>query len=785
MFSLILLIGCSNVPLNRMFKEYCSILLYLSSFTTVFTSFAMPAKATSLGVYQDGTTQTEIFGSNNCTADCTVSGGRRIGNNLFHSFSEFSIPSDVIVTFADGGAANIFTQVSGEASFIDGMLAVTGTGQANFFLINPHGIVFGPNATLASAGSFITSTADSILFLDTVQFETAESVSPLLTIRTPVGLQFGANPGSIINRSQSSAAGAHNIFEAPAGLQVSEGKTLALVANGLFLEGGNLTASSGQLSLGSVAGNSTVSLAPDFTLGYENVLTLADIYLTQSSVLDVSGNQGRMSLRGRNLTIADGAAIASFTVGSSSAGSIEIVVDQSIEMSKSGILFSPFFDSVSAFDSMGEGAEVTISTGRLILKEGALISGGTVGLGNGGSLIINASESVDLIGTNELVGTNSFLPSLISTSTEGPGSGGNITIDTQRLMVTGGAQIQTVTYGPGKGGNLTVNASDQVYVSGAAENNSSRDVSSGLRASSGIEGLPFQPTGAGGNLSINTGVLTIRDRAQVAVNSLGSGDSGNLVVTARSVQLDNHAHLTASAVFGHGGNLRLENLETLVLRRGSTVSTQAGTGDGQGNGGNIFIDADFVVTGLLEDADIVAKATQGHGGNIEINTRGLYGIERRRAIARNGTNDIDASSEFGISGTTAVNQLVVEADSGWLTLAEQPLETTASVTSQCAATGNRFVVTARGGIPLRPSEGVERGSSLVDLGENDGEIVLSERERLIETDAEKRHEPLLEPPLAAVEAIGWTLNERNQVVLTAQIQPNGVLPMQVAATCTG
>jgi filamentous hemagglutinin family protein len=766
-----------------MLKKYCLIFLYFSSCSVVFNSLALPSKGEVLSVLIDGTTQTNITGSRNCTADCTILGGSRAGDNLFHSFSEFSIPENVTAIFKDDGATSIFIRVSEKASFINGTLAVTGEGNASFFLLNPNGINFGANAALASSGSFVASTANSIVFSDKVRFDAENTESALLTVNTPIGFQFGSSPGVITNRSQASPEGALNILGEPVGLQVDSGKTLALIGGNIFLEGGSLTANGGQISIGSVAANSEVSFSPNFTLGYENTPSFQDVYLTRNALIDTSGNQGRISIRARNIAVANRSAIANFTIGSALTGSIQIHTDEDIKITGGGIFFSPLLDSMS------NGAEVDIFTNRLILKDGAVISGGTFGSGNGGNLFIRASKSV------ELSGTSIFSPSLITTSTEGQGSGGNIIINTQQLIVREGAQIETVTYGPGEGGDLTINATDRVEVRGFAEDSFSEKFTSGLRASSGVEGLPFQPTGVGGNLTINTHELVVSDRAQIAVNSLGSGDSGNLNITARAVRLHNHAQLTASAAFGNGGNLYLNDVETLVLRRGSTVSTRAGVGDGLGNGGNIFIDADFIVTGLLEDADIVAKATQGRGGNIEINTQGLYGIERRRAIARNGTNDIDASSEFGISGTTAINQLVVEAPPSWLTLAQQTLEATSSVSSQCDATGNRFVVTARGGIPIRPSEGAESSASLVDLGEETGGIApvqnaslaersLAENRKEIREEGEEENQRS-EHPVAWIEASGWRTNENHQVVLTAPSQQNASLFQPTAATCSG
>jgi large exoprotein involved in heme utilization and adhesion len=53
----------------------------------------------------------------------------------------------------------------GEASVINGLLQVTGSN-ANLYLMNPAGIVFGANARLDVAGSFTATTANGIGFGD-------------------------------------------------------------------------------------------------------------------------------------------------------------------------------------------------------------------------------------------------------------------------------------------------------------------------------------------------------------------------------------------------------------------------------------------------------------------------------------------------------------------------------------------------------------------------------------------------------------------------------------------
>lgn len=181
----------------------------------------------------------------------TLDGGTMAGSNLFHSFSELSLPTGWETFFNNAANIdNIFTRVTGgQVSNIDGLIRTN--GGANLFLLNPNGIVFGPNAQLNIGGSFFASTANEIVFADgTFSAVELDETPPLLSINVPIGLQYGENPGAIVDRSLASGV----LFENPAitGLQVNSGETLALVGGEVWLEGGNLTAEGGRIELGSV-----------------------------------------------------------------------------------------------------------------------------------------------------------------------------------------------------------------------------------------------------------------------------------------------------------------------------------------------------------------------------------------------------------------------------------------------------------------------------------------------------------------------------------------------------
>ncbi|MEO0539114.1 MAG: filamentous hemagglutinin N-terminal domain-containing protein, partial [Cyanobacteria bacterium P01_A01_bin.123] len=161
----------------------------------IFTALISP-KSGSAQITPDNTTGTQVQSDvevRGLPSDL-IEGGTTRNDNLFHSFQDFNVETGRGAYFANpAGILNIFSRVTGgNGSNIDGTLGVL--GDANLFLLNPNGIIFGPNARLDIAGSFTASTADAFTFANGVEFSATDpQAPPLLTLSITPGVQLGQN----------------------------------------------------------------------------------------------------------------------------------------------------------------------------------------------------------------------------------------------------------------------------------------------------------------------------------------------------------------------------------------------------------------------------------------------------------------------------------------------------------------------------------------------------------------------------------------------------------------
>ena len=709
-----------------------------------------------------------------------ITGGTRSGNNLFHSFSQFSIPTGSSAIFNNPiDIQNIFSRITGNTqSSIDGLIKAN--GPANLFLMNPNGILFGPNAKLDIGGSWIGTTASSIQFADSVSFSSNDTnTNPLLTVSLPIGLQMGSTSGAI----RVNGAGHTLITLLPraiplptqrdpnnTGLSLTSGKTLALIGSDLQLTGGILTHEQGRIELGAVR-SGTIGLAlqadQSFRLNYTNALTYGNLRLDQRSLIDVSGPVGgTIALQGQNLNFTGGSTVLNQNLGSQEAGITRLTAIESIQLQdatrstqttlrseslgagtgsqielnakdlkislsasidaatygtgKLGAIqinvtdkvevrgFSPltrFIPSSIGSATYGNGiaSKVNIKTAIIHVLEGGVIAPSALGINQGSDLNVQASEIL-------VTGLNPFiqLPSIILTTTFGPGNGGNLSIDSDRISVQDIGIIASSTLAQGSAGQLTIRASEWVEVNGfGASINSSADRLSPIFQNA--FNLPAIPSGSSNRVNLTVPILRVLNGGEVSVRSDGPGRAGNLFIQADSILLNDGGQISASTISGNGGSIDLRVLNSLILRNKSTIINNS---FGLGDGGNTNINVPVIVG--LGNSDIQANAIQGSGGKIQLTTQGLFGLQYRPMLTSR--NDITASSEFGVNGTVQISSFRLDPSSGLVKLNSNIVDSSRSISRGCAAAqGNSFVSTGRGGIPQNPMRTIKYDRTWNDL----------------------------------------------------------------------
>ncbi|MFB2879115.1 filamentous hemagglutinin N-terminal domain-containing protein [Floridanema aerugineum] len=552
-----------------------------------------------------------------------INGGTQAGKNLFHSFQEFSLPTGHTANFNNSvDIQNIITRVTGNSiSNIDGLIKANGS--ANLFILNPNGIIFGPNAQLNIGGAFIASTAQAINFADGTQFNAnSTGNTPLLTVSVPLGLQINSpaisSPGITVQGSN---------------LQVNSGQTISLVANQINFIGGNLKAENGRIELVSIT-NGSWSL---FSNIQPTTTQLGDIQLSQKATVDSSSflGGGNILIQSRSLRLTDGSQIRANTFGAGLGGNLTVNASESVEVI--GRLADGTPSALQArveTNATGNGGNININTRNLRVESGARVAASSLtdAPANAGNISVLATDKVEIIGVKDVTQNeqNIIYPSALSTQTTGAGNAGKINIETGNLVTREGGQITSETFGSGNAGNIDIQVS-KIQIDGRSFD--------GKEPSGILARTETEATGTAGNININTESLTVTNGARIAAASLGAGKAGNLTILAQdSVEvtgvgknIDGSVNPTQISVLttgsGEAGTLDIETRKLTAENGGQiTASTQ-----GISNGGNLTVKAEEVqLIGRSTDgrfpsallARVEPKAT-GNAGNVVIETQSL------------------------------------------------------------------------------------------------------------------------------------------------------------------
>ncbi|BAZ40331.1 filamentous hemagglutinin outer membrane protein [Calothrix sp. NIES-4101] len=543
--------------------------------------------------------------------------------------------------------------------------------------------------------------------------------------------------------------------------------------------GGNITIDSGSFLLRDGA-QLVTSTAGQGNAGNVMVRVKDFVYITDATIFSTIeaggvGKGGNIDINAASLSLADGAQLLTFIrrasdtqpAGMGNAGNVSIKVTGAVDIFGEKDEVSSILSRLEA-GTKGDGGNITIDSDSLSLRNGAQLDAASFGQGNAGSIYINTKDTVNISGTSKKSGLSSALFS--STVENSTGKGGDISVITKIFRISNGAlldartvndkksgdirvsadivealnggQLTTTSSSSGNAGKITVNATDKVIISGSDPNFSNRIT------------------------KFLDNVLNVGANSGFFVSSTSSGTTGDIEINSPKITLDNQGQLNANSTSGNGGNINI-NSDLLLLRRGSKISTDAGTDQKGGDGGNININSIFTVAVPNEDSDITANAFDGKGGNVTITARnqGIFGIEARFKESPT-TNDITASSENGAQGEVFINQPDTDPSRGLIELPTNLVDASQQIAQGCTPrmgeTTSRFISTGRGGIPENPYEPLRKRAVInnwVALPNNENQQTRKINEEITTKPTSK----------TIVEAQGWVINPRGEVELVAQV----------------
>ena len=621
-------------------------------------------------VTSDGTVGTTVNASLlPCTAaTCTIGGGTLAGNNLFHSFSSFSILPGGTADFVNSPVINTLVRVTGgNISDIQGLIRAQSTD--NFFLINPAGIIFGPGASLDISGSFVGTTADGIRFPGGGEFSLTSAVAPnnpLLTVN-PSALFFNQTPAGAttnsflfnqtpVSSNQTSAGTITN--QSMVGLDVNTGQNLFLVGGNVNFDGGVVRAPGGRIELGGLAAPGEVEIVdnpdgsnpslsfPGVRLSFPDDVARADVLIDNNAIVDVvANNGGDIIINAGNINVLGSSQVCAglgtpstcdtpgnFAGGADrQAGNILFDATGTVSISESSRIENDLNpDATGNSEDIFDALERRNLFGSIIIRADSVsitgesqVSTSTFGQGSAGVVFLDVDGGVFI--------DNSAIFSTVERGAVG--NAGGIFIEAGSLSMSNLAELQTLIRGQsddgqpggsGEAGSVFIEAKEFVSLSNK----------SGIFSTigEGADGRSFNNQFAGnlfgndsdivGSIFIEPGSLSLANDSVLNSSTRGAGNAGAVLVIANgAVSITNGSDILSrveEGAIGDAGGVFLV-AESLSIDTFSGVSTST---FGDGDAGLILIITDKDVS-ITNNSAIFSQAgaDSGESGGIGISAR--------------------------------------------------------------------------------------------------------------------------------------------------------------------
>jgi filamentous hemagglutinin family protein len=565
----------------------------------------------------------------------TANLGKQVGGNLFHSFGQFGLSTGESAAFSGpASVSNVIGRVTGgNPSAIDGRIQSNIAG-ANLYLINPSGIVFGPNATVNVSGSFHVSTADYIRMSDGAKFQATNPNASTLSAAPPAAFGF------LTPRPASIAVNGSNLGPVPG--------TLSLVGGPVSINSAaTLAAPGGTIHLASAAGTGEVPVDPHNTAAL-TVSNFGPVDIRGGSTLDVgnpnrAGPGGSVFVHAGALTV-DASDIGADNYGSGPGGVIALRGETQVALSNGAVVHA-----AALGDGSGASIAVSAAPSGVVSVDASTVETRSSGAGSAGLLSIVGGQLTITNGGN------------LTSLAEGRGSGGQIMITAGSVVSDGGASFDqttgvfSTTSGTGGGGPITIAAGQLELRNGAVVIAQSSDAGVGgalgvsvngpLKVESGSFLGTFSSAGssAGGVSVVADGPVTI-DMSAIGSQTTGAGNAGDVTVIAPTLTIANYGVVLSNTVgagnisAGNSGNIFIDVAGTLSIA-GPNGPKQSRTGiladalpDSSGNAGKVTVSAGNL--SILNNGEISSGTFgSGNAGSIAISVAGRSEIDGTGADA--------------------------------------------------------------------------------------------------------------------------------------------------------
>lgn len=565
----------------------------------------------------------------------------------------------------------------GRLSAFGGRIDIGAVAAGGTVPLNPDGSLVFPNGLARGDVSFTNGAILDVLLGDKGDINvTARNISVLGDSELQAGIAstFGA-AGNQAGDLRLNATGTVRIADGSLVRNrvnedaIGNAGNVEIVANQLLLldEAQISTSTLGQGNAGSVI----------LTVGDRILLDGGDIFsrvgpetLDLDDSIQLQG--GNIQITTGTLTLLNGAQLLANTEGQGSAGNIVIRAREDVTIQgrspTDGTLPSAAFSRVDA-GAIGRGGNIDIQSRNLFVLDGARLIAGTLGQGDSGDIIVNATGRVRFAG-NGPAGQTSVAFSNVEDA--GIGNGGDIRITAVSVELADGAQLVASTDGQGDAGSVIIRATDNVTLRGRSPND--------VLPSAAFSRVGVDGNGRGGNIDIQSRDLFVLDGARLSAGTLGRGDSGDVLINATG-----QVRFAGNTSNGQT-SVAFTNVENDSIGRGGNISITAGTvefldgaqlvasTEGQGDAGSVTIRAtgDVTFRGRSPNNQFpsavfsrVGAGGRGQGGNIDIRSRNLFVLDGARlfsgTLGEGGSGNIiiNATGRVRFAGTSPTGQTSV------------------------------------------------------------------------------------------------------------------------------